>query len=183
MKRTKKSTGTRYILANDPSITGWGWAVLEPNGNIVETGCIKTSPEHKKKRIRKGDDSVRRIHDVNLVLMDVLERYNIVLILSELQHGSQNAQAAVMIGVVSAIAQTLSDVFQIPIEWYSEGDSKMASLGKRAATKNEMIVAIDKLYEVPWRGIKYMDEAVADAISIFHVAQEQSEVIKFLKNM
>ena len=71
----------------------------------------------------------RRINEINLQLL-VIRRYDIKLILSELPHGSQNAQAAVMIGGVTAIIQTLSDVLDIAIEWYSEQDSKNAIFWK-----------------------------------------------------
>ena len=67
-----------------------------------------------------------------------------------------------MIGGVTAIIQTLSDVLDIAIEWYSEQDSKNAIFGKRAATKKAMVDAIGKLYKIIWTGIAYKDEAVAD---------------------
>jgi Holliday junction resolvasome RuvABC endonuclease subunit len=67
------------------------------------------------------------------------------------------------------------------MESYSEQDSKKCLLGKKAATKQETIEAIKKLYDVPFTGKKNHDEAVADAIAVFHVASKQSGVLKFLK--
>ena len=169
------------ILTNDPSMTGWGWAVLSGNGNIHKTGCIKTAPEQKKRRIRKGDDTVRRASELIKQLVSIIKTYNVQLIISELPHGSQNAQAAVMIGLVTGIMQTMADVLGLPIEWFSEGDAKKCLLGKLSATKQETIDAIDKIYEVEWTGIKYKDEAVADALAIYHCASEQSAVLKIMK--
>ena len=60
MERIKLLTNEPRILTNDPSMTAWGWAVLSGSGKVYKTGCIKTSPEQKKRRIRKGDDTVRR---------------------------------------------------------------------------------------------------------------------------
>lgn len=170
------------ILTNDPSITAWGWAVIQ-NGKIMEQGCIKTEPEHKKKRIRKSDDTVRRISEVNQALIDVISRHTVDYILSEAPHGSQSATAAVMIGMVTAIAQTFSDLLEIPIEWYSEEDAKRCVLDKRSATKDEMIEKIGKLYQVRWTGVKYRDEAVADAIAIYHVATKESTTLKLYQNV
>jgi len=46
-----------YILAFDPSLTAWGWALIQLDKKVirvVRVGCIRTSPGHKKKKIRKG---------------------------------------------------------------------------------------------------------------------------------
>ena len=168
------------ILTNDPSFTAWGWAVIR-DGTVINVGCIKTSPENKKKRIRKSDDTIRRIQEINTELLRVIRKYHINYILSEAPHGSQNASAAVMIGVVTGIAQTISDALNIPIEFYSEEDSKKCVLNKRSATKKEMILAINKLYCVPWFDIGYKDEAVADAVAIFHTAMKFSNVLKMME--
>ncbi len=169
------------ILTNDPSFTAWGYAVLDEQGNVHETGCIKTVPEQKKRRIRKSDDTVRRIQEINKTLILLIDKYNIDYILSEAPHGSQNASAAVMIGVVTGIVQTLADCFEIPIDWYSENDAKKHLLGKISATKTEIIKNIGNLYNITWTGIKYKDEAVADAMAIFNVARTQSELLKYMK--
>ena len=169
------------ILTNDPSITAWGYAIINNTGRVIDAGCIKTAPEQKKRRIRKGDDTVRRVSEINKVLLNLIKSYNVCYILSELPHGSQNASAAVMIGIVTGIAQTMSDVLNLPIEWYSEGDSKKAVLNKQAATKKEMITAISRLYDVPWTGTKYIDEAVADALAVHYVASLQSPTLKMMK--
>lgn len=173
------------ILTNDPSLTAWGWAVIK-NDRIIDSGCIKTSPEHKKQRIRKSDDTTRRISDINAVLLGVIQKHKVNYILSEAPHGSQNASAATMIGIAAGITQTISDCLKIGIEYFSEQDSKKTVLGKKAATKNEMVEAISKLY--PQRkitnrfvtDIKFRDEAVADAIAVYHTAKKLSTTLKTL---
>jgi len=167
----------------DPSMTGFGFTVLNQQGQIIEAECIKTSPENKKRRIRKGDDRVRRLNEINNIVLPALKKYNVSLILTEQPHGSQNASAAVMIGIVIGMLQTISDCFNIPIEWYSEGDSKYTLLGKRSATKKETIDKIKKLYSVPWTGIGYRDEAIADSMSIYHLALKTSATLNLLLKM
>lgn len=169
------------ILTNDPSFTAWGWAVLDYKGIVIETGCIKTKTEGKKRRIRKGDETVQRTGEILQVLLRLIKKYNVQFLLTELPHGSQNASGAVMIGITVGILKTLSDALDIGIEWYSEGDSKKCLLGKIFASKQETIDAIKKLYKVPWTGTKYIDEAVADAISIHYCATKQSATLKMMK--
>jgi Holliday junction resolvasome RuvABC endonuclease subunit len=168
------------VLTNDPSLTAWGYCVMK-NDIVLECGCIKTAPEHKKKRIRKSDDTVRRISEINKILLGLIKRHEVDFILSEAPHGSQNASAAMMVGIVAGMIQTISDTLEIPVEWYSEMDSKKFVLGKKSAVKVEMINAIKKLYDVPWKNIKYHDEAVADAIAVYRTAVGLSPTLKLLK--
>jgi Holliday junction resolvasome RuvABC endonuclease subunit len=181
MERTIRKMSQNIILTNDPSITAWGWGVLNDQNKVLAVGCIKTSPEQKKRRIRKGDDTVRRVSEVVQQLLNIIDKHKVNFLVSELPHGSQNAQAAVMIGIVTGIVQTMSDCLGIPVEWFSEGDAKKAVLNKRSATKTEMIKAIDKLYRVPWANTKYIDEAVADSLAVHYVASKQSSTLKMMK--
>jgi len=171
------------ILTNDPSFRAWGWAVLDAKGKVLDWGCIKTEPEQKKRRIRKGDDTVRRTSEINKQLIGVIQDWDVKLILSELPHGSQNASAAVMIGIVTGIIQTLSDSFQLPVEWFSEDDAKKCALGKRSVSKGEMVEAMKKLYDFHWPNIGYMDEAIADALAIHNVAKHQSSILKMMEKL
>jgi len=173
MKRTRKP----LILTHDPSTTAWGWAVMYGDA-IVACGCIKTEPKAKALRIRKGDDRCRRANEISEELKRIIEQYGVSYMISEQPHGSQNAQAAVMMGMCLGILQNISVFGNIGLEWYSEGDSKMSLLRKRSAAKGETIAAIDKLYTVEWAGKKYIDEAVADAISIHYCAKKESPFMK-----
>ena len=176
----KKQTA---VLVNDPSIRAWGFIVVGiDNGKIeiLEVGCIKTEPEAKKRRIRKGDDTVRRIQEVNSTLLRLFKRYNIVHILTEQPHGSQSASAAVMIGMVTGMVQTISDCLNVGVEWYSEGECKYYLLGKRSATKNEVKEAVKKIYKINWTGVGYKDEAIADAMAVFHFACTNSPMLAML---
>ena len=169
------------ILTNDPSFTAWGWAIVDEADNVIDQGCIKTTPDIKKKRIRKSDDRIRRSEEIISRLYNLVDAYKVELILSEIPHGSQNSQAAVMIGIVIGILTTLSFSRNIPLETYSEQDAKRALLGKKAATKDDVIEAISKLYEVDWTNTKYIDESIADALAIHNVALQQSQLLKMMK--
>lgn len=174
---------SNYILTCDPSFTEWGWAIVDVISNqIIEQGCIKTAPESKVKRIRKSDDRVRRISEINKILLGLLKKYDIQLIVSEAPHGSQNAMAAVMIGCTLGILQTISDCISIPIEYYSEQECKKQVLNKKSATKTETIAGISEQMKVTWTGIKYKDEAIADALAVYLTAKTKSNIFHFLTN-
>jgi len=169
------------IVSFDPSFTAWGWVVLDINDKIIDAGCIKTSPRPKKLRMRKGDDRCRRISEINQKLLEIIQKYETELIFSEQPHGSQSAVAAVMVGICLGIIQTISDVTTIPVEWYSEQDAKKCLLGRHNVSKEETIQAISKSYDWQPSGIKYIDEAVADALSVYNVGKKQGQIYKILK--
>lgn len=178
MKRTTKPL---VILTNDPSITAWGYAVITSQESVLDVGCIKTEAQHKVRRIRKGDDTARRICEINQHLLRIIDMFHVDYLLSELPHGSQSASAAVMIGITTGVAQTLSDALKIPIEWYSEGDAKKHLLGRISASKDEIRKEINKLYNVPWTGVKYKDEAIADAMAVYNAATFESSFLKYYR--
>jgi len=177
MKRTTSSYPT--ILAADPSLTAFGFSVLQ-NHIVLDSGCIKTVKETKKRRIREGDDKVRRVSEIVTVLVNVIKKYDIQLIVSELPHGSQNAAGAIMIGIVMGIFQTIAHTMDIPVEWFSENDAKKALLGRISASKTEVIEAVEETFEIDINGPKYIREAVADSLAIYNVAQKQSTTLKIL---
>ena len=72
------------ILTNDPSMTAWGWAIVDFQNNVIKTGCIKTEKSGKKLRIRVADDDANRISEVNKILLEIIKRYNVTYILTEL---------------------------------------------------------------------------------------------------
>lgn len=181
MKRTKNNQSLR-ILAMDPSLTAWGYVIIASGQEIIESGCIKTESENKKRRIRKGDDDSRRVSEIAEYLNTLIDTYNINYLIAELPHGSQSASGMKMVGIVLGLTSAMAITLDIPLEWYSEADAKKALLGKRSATKKETIDAIDKCYNVTWLNVKYKDEAIADSIAVYHVARIQSPTIKmFLK--
>jgi len=183
MKRTK-NRHDNLILANDPSITAWGWSVVTPDGVVVDSGIIKTKRSDKKLRIRAGDDRTRRIREINTVIINLIVKYNPKLIVGELPHGSQSASAAISLGVTTAILETVSYCYNKPIEWYSEGDAKVAVFGKGMGnvSKTNMVYAIDKKTNWSASGVKSDDEGIADSIAVFMAAKNVSPVIQLLKN-
>jgi Holliday junction resolvasome RuvABC endonuclease subunit len=178
----KRTANTFRVLAFDPSIRAWGWSVLNASGKVINTGCIKTDPSHKKLKIRKGDDRCRRISELNQAFNEIIKSNHISLIVSEQPHGSQSASAAVMIGITTAMTQSLSDLLGVPLEWYSEADAKQAVFKRNSCSKAEMIEAIGGLYDVEWSGVKYKDEAIADSIAVYHAATKTSTFLKFYRN-
>lgn len=174
-----QTTTKPKVLTCDPSFTAWGWAVLQ--GHMVQaSGVIVTKPEAKKRKIREGDDRSRRTREIIQQLSAIIDKYGVTFIVAEQPHGSQNAKAAIMMGVVVGILESFNVIRNIPLEWYSENDAKKNLLGRLSATKRQVIDAIADLYKVNWTGTKYVDEAVADALAVYFCAEQNSPTIKYM---
>lgn len=163
----------------DPSLSATGYAIFYGN-KIKKVGCIKTESEWKMRKTSKGVDRLRRLTYINSIIVDIMQRYNISFVASELPHGSQSAAAAVSLGLITGNIKGICDALDIPIEWYGEWMSKKAVLGKFEGTKEEMIKSIDAIYNVHWQKAKYKNEAIADAIAIRHTALCMSPILKYL---
>lgn len=172
------------ILTNDPSIRAWGWAVIEyKNGftRVLDSGCIKTENEANKRRIRKSDDMVRRLEELTDALSAIHVTYTIDWMVSELPHGSQSASASKSLGAVTGLAVGFSKANNLPISWFSERDAKKHLTGRNSVSKRETIEAVAGIYGDKWiTDTKYIDEAVADALAVFHVAKAKSEALIFM---
>ena len=90
--------------------------------------------------------------------------------------------AAIMLGITAGLLTGLGKGLNIPVEWWSEEDAKKAVLQRRSVSKQDMVNRIGEIYDPPYIGVKYADEAVADALAIFHVAKDQSMVIRAALN-
>lgn len=175
------------VLAVDPSLTAFGWAVVPVKTPTIVylSGCIKTKSSDKKLKIRKGDQRIARVQIINKNLLDLIREIDIVLIVAEQPHGSQSAGAAVSLGLMIGILQTLSDSFDLPIEWYSEHEAKKFNLQNHKVTKLEMIEAMSSIFSnwhLPGYGNKAINEAVADSLAVYNTALFYSPLLKYLKN-
>lgn len=172
------------ILALDPSFTAFGWAVIHIENkqiSVIDSGAIKTEPTGKKHRVRKSDDLTRRIKEIAETLDGLVREHSPVLIVTEDPHGSQSHSGAVMVGGVKGIIQTLGTCYQLSIEWFSEQEAKKSLLNKRTATKKEIVSAISKIYGENWHtDTMYKDEAIADALAVFHVSLKESTALNLL---
>ena len=175
----------QVIMCHDPSLTAWGWALVNPKKNhmLVDKGVIKTEPEAKKRKIRMGDDRVRRVNEIVTALDEIFKQNWIIHMVSELPHGSQSSSAAIMQGIVIGLLQTFCRSRGIGVEWFMEGDAKKAMGLSKGASKRDMIKAVcDKFGTHHIQGVKYKDEAVSDALAIYYTALKESPTVMMLRS-
>jgi Holliday junction resolvasome RuvABC endonuclease subunit len=168
------------ILTNDPSVTAWGYAVLDLYGTVYAARAIKTHPGEAR---RIYNDDRRRYTEIISELLDVIKTHNVSYILAEAPHGSQNATAAKMVGFTSGAIVTMSLSLGLPLEQFSEHDVKMGLFGKKNVEKSEMEDFIYPQYPTIVKPrYKWISEAVADSIGVYHHAMATSVKLDRIKS-
>jgi len=155
------------LLALDVAFANMGWSVLE-GGKIAAFGTIRTEKD-KRKTTRVSDDRAARAAYLACELDIVIKTSNVKGIIAELPSGSQNAVAASLMAYASGVVVGVAAANNLPCEWISEGDSKKAAIGKRSATKEEMMEWARAAYPgVEFPKAKCHFEHVADSLAAYN---------------
>ena len=129
------------LLALDVGFRFTGWSVFKDN-QIHGYGLIQTE-KSKSKMTRTSDDYAFRSAQIARRLKEIVEAHGVKGIVAELPSGgAQSAKAMVMMGMATAIVASVAAMLELPVEWASPGDVKMATVGRRSASKDEVIEAV-----------------------------------------
>lgn len=170
---------TIQVAGFDSAFAHWGMAeahydIETGDLNVFDLELINTE-KGKGKTVRKNSDDLRRSKEI-------LERSERVLtnasfFAAEVPSGAQSARAAFTFGTVVGLLASL-DRPEHPLIQVSPIEAKLASVGRKTATKDEIIEwAYRKYPALPWlrnsnskRASRLTDanEHLADAIAILH---------------
>jgi Holliday junction resolvasome RuvABC endonuclease subunit len=166
------------VLGIDPSFTNMGLCVGDLNLSQHEIGihCLEvlhlqlvSTEVQNKKSVRKSSDDLRRAKELHTELQNVISVYKPHIIFTEVPSGSQSAVAAkglgIAVGVLASITQPLIQVSQLEV--------KLASIGKKTASKDEIIQWAINLYpEAPWlkhnKKLVAKNEHIADSVAVIN---------------
>jgi len=134
----------KKLLALDVAFANIGWAVIEPytDGQVfVSIGTIqnKATTKKRKKHLRASDDKIDRIQKVSRELYQVIADNDVSAVVAEIPGGGgQGANSLVGMALGTAIVALAVDGLQLPAEWTTEDEGKLAMCGDRKASKIEM---------------------------------------------
>lgn len=85
------------ILALDPGLATFGWAVVQPvAGRVVDCGVLISKP---KPKLTKAADRVRRANDQAVLLCGLARRHGITMVAAETMSFAPRSSAAAKIGI------------------------------------------------------------------------------------
>lgn len=153
------------VVGLDPSLRNWGISagILDTDtGKLtIKTLRVTQTKEPKGKDVRVNSDDLRAAKELMEGVQPFLEQANLIFV--EVPVGSQSARAmasyGICVGVLGAVRAHGIPFFEVtPIE------VKKATVGKKTATKDEMIAwAMAAHPEAPWpmQTIKGVQKPVA----------------------
>lgn len=161
------------IAALDGSLRNFGIAKLDYDTDTDELSVadlILTKTEKSSvKSVRASSDNLARAQVIAESIRDNLK--DCAFVFAEVPSGGQDFKAVMAFGIVVGLYASI----QIPLIEVSPSETKMAAVGTRTASKQEMINwAIEKFPKAKWRSVKRNGEMVptldnehlADAVAI-----------------
>jgi Holliday junction resolvasome RuvABC endonuclease subunit len=143
--------------------------------DIEELKLIHTDVQNKKV-VRKSSDDLRRAKEQHTALHNMLDKYSPHIVFTEVPSGSQSAVSAKGLGITIGILASITyAVIQV-----SQQEVKMASVGKKTASKEEMIDWATSLYpDAPWlthnKKLVAANEHLADAVAVINAGMRTDE--------
>lgn len=169
------------ILALDVGYKSTGWAVIK-SGKIVAVGTVVTE-KSTKKTTRVSDDYYARSCKLASDLRDLAVKYEIKGIVGELPSGGAlSAKAAVMMNMATAIVAAVATMLNLPCDWCTPNETKLAVCGYRSATKDEMMEEIRARFPEAshlFPNAKTYFEHIADALGAYE-ALKNGNVVRMI---
>lgn len=156
-------------------MTATGWVAIDKNNpseyeSMVDYGCITTTPDKRCKL--KSEGNVKRAQFVSNKLIEIIDKYSVKVICTELPSGSQNASAATQLSLVVGSIIGITQSLKIPISLITPRGLKKIVTGSSTASKKEVINTVkprfkmlDLLEENDMTNKKW--EAVGDATGAY----------------
>lgn len=171
--------GKLRVAGLDGSKANFGIAIVDIDMDslkldVVDLILIKTA-RTKKKQVRASSDNLRRAQEVAHPLRDHLKQC--ISVFGEVPSGGQDYHSVLGFGTVIGIYASIIPPF---IE-VSPAETKMAAVGTKTASKEEMVEwAVEKYPDAPWRRYKQNgknykkgeitkdNEHLADGVAVVH---------------
>ena len=160
------------IVSFDPSLANFGMAALILDFETMQLSVqdlVLTETERRvNKMVRQNSDDLRRARDIHATYTKFAQRGKIAFV--EIPTGAQSARAAFAFGATVGLLAACP----VPIIQLQPSEVKLATVGTKTASKEEMIEWATKKYpDAPWLRTKAgrllnSNEHLADAVAIAH---------------
>lgn len=167
---------TIHVVGLDVAFANFGMAratVREHDLLVTDLKLLSTKGQDKK-TVRKSSDDLRRAKEILAPMQDFCRPA--IIAFAEVPHGSQSARASWSLGISVGILASCS----IPVIQVSALEVKMATVGKRNASKQDMIDWAVSLHpDAQWlrHGKKLVaaNEHLADAVATIYAGLKTDE--------
>lgn len=170
------------ILSIDPSFANTGWNVAKvhvESAKVIQVlnGGLLCTEKSEAKTVRRSSDDLRRAGELAAELRK--QARDVDLVFAEIPSGTQSARASWALGIALGC---LTNLHPTPIVEVTPTMTKLASVGRKDASKEEIIEWAYNLYpDLPWitaRGktrLSPKNEHLADSIGVLHAGLKHED--------
>jgi len=178
------------IMAMDPSLTNFGYAIFDIQSKLVTQSVIKTQPETKRTGQYLFYDKQRRLKYIAAHLGEAINTHNPEILVTErFDGGAQSNKSAQALAEMRCLVFMVAHFLNYPLHAVSIYDVKLALTGRKKAKKIDMMKAAVELYPELGRfiapklkaGYSPIFEHIADCIGVFE-AFKLTEMYTFYLN-
>ena len=177
------------LVGLDPSLSNWGYAVgsysTKPDSISIDRVGVFSPVISKSKQVRQNSKDLERAYELSHGVFNLIkEEVRPHVIFVEVPVGSQSARAMASYGICVGILSALKATLSYPIFEVTPSEVKLALVGSKTASKNEMIEqAVSEYPQANWpmttrSGITSVvagkAEHMADAIGAIHAGLYRS---------
>ncbi len=164
------------LLSMDVGFKSLGWVLFE-QGSPKACGVIRTE-KSAKKTVRTADDNAERAAKIARELRELIERHGVKACVGELPSGgAQSARAISQMSMAVAVVAAVTELSALPTEWCTPGDVKKAMIGRKDASKDEIMEEAKRRYPSLSVGLpKASFEHIADAVGAYEALKNNNLV-------
>ncbi len=172
------------ILAVDVGLANIGAVVVDPhikdaagNARIVEYAFCHTERSDKKARWRHSDDRARRCAEGFRFISGLIRAHGANRVMAELPTGgAPNSAAATDLASAATMLVCAIEANECAFEYFDPKEVKLATVGKRTATKKEMMAAVAAMYPGILEAYPFQKqrEHVSDAVGVWLAGRNSS---------
>ena len=166
------------ILTCDPSLTAFGWAVVEYDPasgyiNLLDGGCIETKAVNKttQPKVLKTEWDNHRALEIADVLVKKTVQYMVTDIIFENSAGSKSALAISALALVKGVILGIVATTGLPVKFVNPKAIKK-KVGGASSTSKTLVMGIvstkiPKFITLATGMTKAKREAISDALAVF----------------
>lgn len=177
------------VAGIDPSLRSFGMARLDLDLNtlkltVLDLKLIETDKQSSK-TVRQNSDDLRRAIQLNEGFHEFIADCKFVF--AEIPTGAQSARAMYAFGLVVGVISSLK-IVKKPLIQVQPFETKLATVGTKTASKEEMIEWADEAYpDAPWMRVKKTNkmlgknEHLADAVAVAHAGLKTDQFLQIME--
>lgn len=121
------------ILGIDPGLANTGWAVLESEDKVVDSGCLVTKP---------SEDSTERLAFIYYELEKIIKKYKVNVVSIESLFFAKNAKSALPVAEAIGVIKVCGLKNNCQVVGYTPLQIKIALVGYGRAEKEQVEVMV-----------------------------------------